>query len=302
MYSSGEQFEDDPDDEGQRTFWRLVDQHPLCVYQQRTGRSDAVKLSDFVSSRKLQRLEIYAEWFRPSGIEYVFEVGITPSLVYTKNFLFQKATADFDERDRLVLNLLRPHLSYLYRQALARRRLTSALAALERSREAVVLFDRRARIAFVTVRARRLLAAYFGEERGIEIPETLADWLRRHASRLNGEPDLHDTRGPLIVERNRGRLLVHVARAAGVGRDGVLLLEERARRQAPGAQALGLSRREWEVLGLVARGKTNAEIATMLFVSPRTVRKHLENIFEKLDVRTRTAAVARAFPIDERLQ
>lgn len=222
--------------------------------------------------------------------------------MYTKNFLFQKATADFDERDRLVLNLLRPHLSYLYRQALARRRLTSALAALERSREAVVLFDRRARIAFVTVRARRLLAAYFGEERGIEIPETLADWLRRHASRLNGEPDLHDTRGPLIVERNRGRLLVHVARAAGVGRDGVLLLEERARRQAPGAQALGLSRREWEVLGLVARGKTNAEIATMLFVSPRTVRKHLENIFEKLDVRTRTAAVARAFPIDERLQ
>jgi hypothetical protein len=39
-------------------------------------------------------------------------------------------------------------------------------------------------------------------------------------------------------------------------------------------------------------GKQNAEIAQLLFISQQTVRKHVENIFEKLDVRTRTAAVA----------
>ena len=48
--------------------------------------------------------------------------------------------------------------------------------------------------------------------------------------------------------------------------------------------------RESEVLGWVARGKTNNEIARLLFISPHTVRSHIENIFEKLDVRTRTAA------------
>jgi DNA-binding CsgD family transcriptional regulator len=58
--------------------------------------------------------------------------------------------------------------------------------------------------------------------------------------------------------------------------------------------SLGLSPREAEVLGWVARGKTNAEIATVLFISPQTVRKHLEHIFEKLGVRTRTAAAAYA--------
>ena len=48
--------------------------------------------------------------------------------------------------------------------------------------------------------------------------------------------------------------------------------------------------REAEVLGWISRGKTNREIATLLFISPHTVRKHIENIFEKLGVRTRTAA------------
>jgi DNA-binding CsgD family transcriptional regulator len=56
----------------------------------------------------------------------------------------------------------------------------------------------------------------------------------------------------------------------------------------------GLTPREAEVLGWVARGRTNAEIGAALFISPQTVRKHLENIFEKLDVRTRTAAAAYA--------
>lgn len=54
-----------------------------------------------------------------------------------------------------------------------------------------------------------------------------------------------------------------------------------------------LTRREAEVLELVAQGLTNLEIAARLVVSGGTVRTHLENIFEKLGVHTRTAAVAR---------
>jgi ATP/maltotriose-dependent transcriptional regulator MalT len=57
----------------------------------------------------------------------------------------------------------------------------------------------------------------------------------------------------------------------------------------------GLTAREVEVLMLVRAGLTNKEIAGRLTVSPTTVRTHLENIFAKLDVHTRTAAVARAF-------
>jgi DNA-binding CsgD family transcriptional regulator len=54
-----------------------------------------------------------------------------------------------------------------------------------------------------------------------------------------------------------------------------------------------LTKRETEVLELVAQGLTNGEVGARLVVSAGTVRTHLENIFEKLGVHTRTAAVAR---------
>lgn len=57
-----------------------------------------------------------------------------------------------------------------------------------------------------------------------------------------------------------------------------------------------LTPREREVVVLVAEGMTNAEIARRLWISPGTVRRHLENVFEKLELHTRTAAVARLRP------
>ena len=56
-----------------------------------------------------------------------------------------------------------------------------------------------------------------------------------------------------------------------------------------------LTPRQAELMRLVAAGQTNAEIAAAMFVSPHTVRTHLENIFERLQVTSRTAAVARLF-------
>jgi DNA-binding NarL/FixJ family response regulator len=56
----------------------------------------------------------------------------------------------------------------------------------------------------------------------------------------------------------------------------------------------GLTPREIEVLRLVAAGKTNHAIASELFLSERTVHRHVTNIFDKLGVRSRTAAASYA--------
>jgi len=57
-----------------------------------------------------------------------------------------------------------------------------------------------------------------------------------------------------------------------------------------------LTPRQWELLHLLAAGHTNNQIARRLGISEGTVRTHLENIYERLHVSSRTAAVTRAFP------
>lgn len=68
--------------------------------------------------------------------------------------------------------------------------------------------------------------------------------------------------------------------------------------QAPSVIA-DLTKREIEVLRLVARGMSNAEVASALMISPLTVNVHLRSIYRKLDVSSRTAATRLA--IDHQL-
>ena len=84
-----------------------------------------------------------------------------------------------------------------------------------------------------------------------------------------------------IARRTGARLIVHDAR---------LHLGQRPAGQPP--DQFGLTRREREVVDLVAAGASNTQVATALGISPATVRKHLEHAYEKLNVSTRTAAAA----------
>jgi DNA-binding CsgD family transcriptional regulator len=73
-----------------------------------------------------------------------------------------------------------------------------------------------------------------------------------------------------------------------------LLAQMRPRTAAEAPELDALTAREREVLLLVGEGLTNAAIAERLWITPGTVRRHLENVYSKLGVHTRTAAVARA--------
>jgi ATP/maltotriose-dependent transcriptional regulator MalT len=72
-------------------------------------------------------------------------------------------------------------------------------------------------------------------------------------------------------------------------------VREVAARRAGGALPAGLTPREIEVLRLVAAGRSNREIAAELFLSERTVHRHVSNIFSKLDVSSRVAATVFAY-------
>lgn len=74
------------------------------------------------------------------------------------------------------------------------------------------------------------------------------------------------------------------------------LAEMYGRGRSVSAPRADLTPRQWELMCLVAAGHSNSEIAKQLYLTANTVRKHLENIYARLGVGTRTAAVARAFP------
>jgi DNA-binding CsgD family transcriptional regulator len=154
--------------------WPLRDQH-------RNVRGRPLKFSDFFTRAQMLRNPWYCEVMRPSGNEHEIKVWLSAPADTVRGFYLvrERGQRDFDERDRDVLEILRPHLA--------------------------------------AIRER---------------------WERRR-------------RLPL------------------------------------------LTRREAEVLELVALGLTNPEIADRLVLSRTTVRTHLENVFAKLNVHTRTAAVAR---------
>jgi len=252
------------------SYWEIAVEHPVCR-RHNTGDFRALKLSDFLTPARLHRTRIYAVWFHPAGIEHELNVAIPSSPWHTKTFLFDRTPGrDFTERDRRVLDLLQPHLQRLWRAAQTRRRLAAAMDALEHASEqearGVVLLASGGRIEFASPSARRLLQSYFGRWDDAELPRAVVDWL--------------ESTSPALVRR-QGRRYLTIERSGGA----LLLLET--------VDELGLTPRERQILAWVARGKTNPEIAELLWVAPSTVRKHLENVYAKLGVSSRTAAVTR---------
>jgi len=77
------------------------------------------------------------------------------------------------------------------------------------------------------------------------------------------------------------------------GEQCLLLLEEQQQLTFSAAtlELLSLTRREAEVLFWIAQGKNNAETAQLLSIGSKTVKKYVENIYQKLGVQTRAAAV-----------
>jgi DNA-binding NarL/FixJ family response regulator len=85
------------------------------------------------------------------------------------------------------------------------------------------------------------------------------------------------------------------AEAAGeVAKLGESVASRLGKRAAADIEGAGLTRRELEVVRLVAEGRTNKEIAQELVVSPRTIDMHVRNTLRKLDCRSRVEAARRA--------
>lgn len=168
----------------------------------------------------------------------------------------------------------------------ATERCTQTFAA---TKHAAVLLDEDGKVATITPQAREWLTVYFTGTKGKVLPEKLRAWLiQQTAIRKDHEASLPVE---LVVPADQQRRLVIRLAERNSPQQLLLLTEEQSIFSTELLQTLGLTARESEVLYWLAEGKSNPEIGIILESSPRTVGKHVEHIFQKLGVESRTAAL-----------
>lgn len=282
----------------ERVWERYAHEHPILTHFERTKNGEAVKFADFVSQRQFRRTSLYNEFFRSLRISHQMTFCLQEPTGLLVCIALNRATTDFSERDRTLLNQLRPHLIQAYHNAEAVTRLsvelTQARGALEKLGQGVVFLSSDGKVRTMTEQAREWLEEYFQTEAMSRerLPETLDRWVRHQQGLVHARDTAPPPRQPLVVARAGKHLLVRLISEPD---QNLLVLEERYTAFNPTVlECLGLSRREAEVLCWIMQGKTNSVIGTILGITERTVEKHIERIFHKLCVETRTAAATLA--------
>jgi DNA-binding NarL/FixJ family response regulator len=174
---------------------------------------------------------------------------------------------------------------------LANARLTqSAHAALDVSGRFLLAVNRAGKIMWSTPQAQKLLADRLSTGGLVEemvLPAPLQQWLEQAQKGRGGSkaqaasfPDHPELRLYYMGNAGPNEFLLRLAKDSG------------ANLPTEFSSELGLTQREGEVLSWLSKGKTNRDIAQILGLSPRTVDKHLEQIYAKLGVENRTAAAA----------
>jgi DNA-binding NarL/FixJ family response regulator len=174
---------------------------------------------------------------------------------------------------------------------LANARMTqSARAALDVSGRFLLAVNRQGKVMWATPQAQKLLSDSLGSAASDEmiLPAALQQWLE-HAEQSKGGskppatasfPDHPELRLYYMGNAGPNEVLLRLAK------------DTTSTLPAEFTSELGLTTREAEVLSWLSKGKTNRDIAQILGLSPRTVDKHLEQIYAKLGVENRTAAAA----------
>jgi len=149
-------------------------------------------------------------------------------------------------------------------------------------------------IVWQTPLARKLLKKYFVEESSLLSQSSLPIQLMHWVSGLSAYTQYQDA-PVLTITSNEQKLFFKASKVVDDNQLVIVLREESIDLVIEALiSSFSLTKREAEVLYWTMQGKTNRDIGDILGSSPRTVNKHLEHVFEKLGVETRTAASAYA--------
>jgi DNA-binding CsgD family transcriptional regulator len=263
-------------------FMTNIDDHPVISLFNATGDGRPYAISDFLSADEFHATGLYRKFYRLLGAEDQISF-ILPDPHLIIGIALNRERRGFAASERWALNALRPHLVQAHRNATDFSRLQRSVSAMqamvEASGEGLLMLDpARCRVEHSTPLGTALLQRWFGTDR---LPEAIIAWLRD--STVSAAPAK-----PLILGRDG--MLLTVRRVPTQEAEALLIAERPAERVDALLRRLGLTAREAEVLVLVTTGVTVAQIGSRLKISPRTVEKHVEHVYDKLGLENRVGA------------
>lgn len=273
-----------------------VNQHPCYVQAMEIPDSSVVlALSDFVTFREWQKTEFYHLVHKANGIRDQLVGGYKgPHGVFG---LLLGRDKTFNSDERLAMELLQPHIVQSYINA---RRFASATKHPSSNPDHVVPLSKDGKVrdwpSSVLEALRHHSHAPILTYR-VPVPEDFERWLHHSLLCLYKSEDVTATLRPYEAESEESRLVARLV--AGHGAQRACLVFEVTPKQADHSALaqLGLTDRQQEIAYWISMGKRNDEIASIVGCALNTVRKHVENIFERMGVETRGAIGARVFEV-----
>lgn len=278
-------------------------QHALIKRYQRTRDGRAYKLSDFIPRAEFLRLGLYREVYRHYGVEDQMAIALPAPRQLMVTVVFSRPRRTFTERDRGVLNLLRPHLIQAYRNAEAVTELKADLAlsrgALEASEAAVVALGPDGRIRTIATEARLWLEQAFPSwrRRRAHLPDELARWAQ--AQREGPSGDAPAPRQPFVVPLaapfEGAALVVRLVDAPGGGGQFLLLRLQAGIDARPPAdpRVASLPPRVRRVMQCLLAGCSEKQAAAQLRLTRDTVHEYVKMLYKGLEVTSRGELLAR---------
>lgn len=246
-----------------------------------TGSVAVRKITDFVSQNQFERTGLYNEFFRQVGIRSQISLYLPRTSEYVIALTLQRSQGDFSERDRLMLQQLQTAFGQAHQNALVLQRLTGQTQLLGQTLtatgQATAFVSGQGNLEWLSSAARELLQEFFGNQIATRLPQRVSRWFNS------------GTFAPLLVALPARQL--HIRKFPLSQGTWALMFTQQIPITREQFAHLGLTPREGEALRWLGEGKTNPEIAIILGISVRTVHKHVERIFVKLDVENRQAAM-----------
>ena len=280
---------------------RRFGNHPLYQYYAQVRDGRAQRATRVMTKSRFQHYCDNDEFIRQLGGKYQMGIFFPAGPTLVTAIVLARSERDFSERERALMNMIHPHLVQAFRNTATltrfQRDVDVLFEKLEGPTSSVIVLSGNGAVKRWTEQARTWIAQYcrtpFPAEQD-RLPQCFDEWYRRQLALVARETLSPSPREPLVVEKNARQLLVQLIPDHFRDEHLLLLSEKRSADSWSSLEEYGLTPRELEVLAWVTKGKTNPDIAQILGMSARTVQKHLEHIYQKLGVETRTTATVRA--------